>query len=434
MNEDAGAAVATRPARAGGAHAQPGQHAGPARPRTVVPKRSARPGPEPRRQLARITRIDVIRMLAAGVAGVATTVVLFTQIAPFHGAVGFTVIAYLFFLGYFVLLSSFDSSGVVIQDRVASVVIHSIALLLLTGLVVVIVFTLIRGFPAYSHFNFWTTDLSEAGPLDPLTKGGMLHAAAGTLIFITLSLAVSIPLGLLCAVYLSEFPGRLSRIVRVVVEAMTALPSILCGLFIFATYVLMFGFERSGFAASLAITIMIMPIIIRSADTVLRLVPASLKEASYALGSSRWRTVWNVTLPTARSGLVNAIILGTARGIGETSPILVATGYTTYMNLDPFHGPMVSLAFATFTLVKSPEPNQIARGFGAAAVLMVLVFILFMLARVVGGPGAGQLTPRGLRRARAGSRRDALRFEARAAGLLEPQTTAGDANSGRYGA
>ncbi|MDR1426181.1 MAG: ABC transporter permease subunit, partial [Bifidobacteriaceae bacterium] len=181
-------------------------------------------------------------------------------------------------------------------------------------------------------------------------------------------------------------------------------------LFIYATYVLMFGFDKSAFAASLAITIMILPIIVRSADVVLRLVPATLKEASAALGASHWSTVWNVVLPTSRSGLMTAIILGTARGIGETSPVLLTAGYTTFFNANPFSGPMVSLPFATFTLVKSPEPNQIARGFGAAAVLMVMVFLLFLLARLMGGKGAGILSPRGLARARAASARDAARF------------------------
>jgi phosphate transport system permease protein len=242
----------------------------------------------------------------------------------------------------------------------------------------------------------------------------MLHGAIGTLVMITFALAISIPLGLACAVYLAEFPSPLARVVRTVVEAMTALPSIICGLFIYATYVLAFGLDKSAFAASLAITIMILPIIVRSADVVLRLVPATLKEASLATGASRWRTIWHVVLPTARSGLTTAIVLGTARGIGETSPVLLTAGYTSFFNLNPFSGPMVSLPFATFTLVRSPEPTQVARGFGAAAVLMVMVFALFLAARYLGGKGAGVLTERGERRARAASARDARRFASRA--------------------
>ncbi|PRY67938.1 phosphate transport system permease protein [Glaciihabitans tibetensis] len=409
----------TRTSEAGAATGS--RHAGAAAPgrRTVLPALSSGARhptrPEVRRNLASIGRDDVLRVLGAAAAGIATTSWLFTQIVAFDGALPFVLISYVLFLGYFVVLISFDDNRVTIIDRVANVIIHSLAVVLILALIVVVVFTVIRGSEALFHFNFWTQDLSTAGPLDPLTTGGMLHAAIGTLIMIAFALTFSIPLGLLCAVFLSEFPGKFSRLVRTVVEAMTALPSIICGLFIYATYVLMFGLDRSGFAASLAITIMILPIIIRSADVVLRLVPGTLKEASLGLGAGQWRTIWNVVLPTSRSGLMTAIILGTARGIGETSPVLLTAGYTTYINMNPFTGPMVSLPFATFTLVKSPEPSQIARGFGAAAVLMVLVFLLFLIARLIGGRGPGQLSRRARRRVAAASIRDAQRYTQRSA-------------------
>jgi phosphate transport system permease protein len=380
--------------------------------RTSVPRRDTAhsPRPEVHRNLARIRREDVLRLVGAAVAGVCTTWWLFAQILPFEGVLPFVLISYALFLGFFVVLISFDDNRVTILDRVWSVVIHSAAVVLLLALAVVVIFTLARGAEAFTHLNFWTQDLSLAGPLDPMTVGGMLHAAVGTLIMIAFALAIAIPLGLLTAVFLAEFPSPFSRVVRTVCEAMTALPSIICGLFIYATYILLFGFDRSGFAASLAITIMILPIIIRSADVVLRLVPQTLKEAALATGASHWRTIWNVVLPTSKSGLMTAIILGTARGIGETSPVLLTAGYTTFYNFNPFSGPMVSLPFATFTLVRSPEATQIARGFGAAAVLMVLVFTLFLLARLLGGKGAGVLSAGGMRRARAASARDAARF------------------------
>jgi phosphate transport system permease protein len=384
--------------------------------RTHVPGRDGRiheSRPETRRELSRIRRQDVYRIGGAVFAAIAATTWLFTQILPFEGPLPFVLIAYVLFLGFFVLLISFDDNRVTIVDRVWAVVIHSAAVVLLLALAVVIVFTLFRGSAAFTHWNFWVQDLSLAGPLDPLTVGGIAHAAVGTLIMIFFALAIAIPLGLLCAVFLAEFPSPFARTVRTVTEAMTALPSIICGLFIYATYILLFGFDKSGFAASLAITIMILPIIIRSADVVLRLVPATLKEASYAMGASQWRTIWHVVLPTSKSGLMTAIVLGTARGIGETSPVLLTAGYTTFFNFNPFSGPMVSLPLATFSLVKSPEPDQIARGFGAAAVLMTLVFVLFLLARIIGGRGAGVLSPRGLARARAASAREAERFAAR---------------------
>jgi phosphate transport system permease protein len=243
--------------------------------------------------------------------------------------------------------------------------------------------------------------MQEAGPLDPLTKGGVVHAIAGSLIQISIALAITIPLGLAAAVYLNEIPGRFSRFVRTIVEAMTALPSIVAGLFIFATAILMFGVPKSGFAASLAISVMMLPIMIRSADVVLRLVPQTLKEASIGLGASQWKTVWNVVLPTSRSGLTTSIILATARGIGETSPVLLTSGFTAALNVNPLADPMVSLPLAIFQFVKSPEPTMIARGFGTAAVLMVLVLTLFVIARWVGG-----MTPE--KSARARTRRAAM--------------------------
>jgi phosphate transport system permease protein len=191
--------------------------------------------------------------------------------------------------------------------------------------------------------------------------------------------------GLTTAIFLNEIPGAFTRFVRTIVEAMTALPSIVSGLFIYATAILMLGLNKSGLAAALAISVMMLPIMIRAADVVLRLVPSTLKEASLGLGANNWNTMWRVTLPTARSGLVTAIILATARGIGETSPVLLTSGFTAAFNADPLHGPMVSLPLAIFQFVKSPEPTMIARGFGTAAVLMIIVVSLFLVARAIGG-------------------------------------------------
>lgn len=337
-----------------------------------------------RRPLSGIRADDIVRIVGAALAAVAITYWLTTQVLPIDSPVGFVAIAYLLFVGLYAVMVSLDADRVTVQDRIIAVVIHSAAVTLLLALILVVVFALIRGSAAFSQWNFWVQDLSLAGPLDPLSVGGMAHAAVGTFDHDRDRVGDLHPVGpARCSLH-GGVSSRFTRVLRTVVEAMTALPSIICGLFILATYVLMFGLDKSGFAAALAVTIMILPIIIRSADVVLRLVPATLKEAALATGASRLRTVWHVTLPTARSGLMTAVVLGTARGIGETSPVLLTAGYTTFFNLNPFSGPMTSLPFATFTLVKSPEPTQIARGFGAAAVLMVLVFVLFMLARLLG--------------------------------------------------
>jgi phosphate transport system permease protein len=360
-----------------------------------------------------VRRTDVYALVGAVAAAVSLTALLFTQLTPFTGVVGALAVGYITFIVFYALLVSLDESGPTIRDRVMSVVVHSTGFVLLAALLLVVGYVLVRGWSAMRHLNFWTEDMSLAGPLEPLTIGGALHAIVGTLEQVAVCLAIIVPAGLLCAVFLSELPGRFSRFVRTIVEAMTALPSIVAGLFIFLALILILGFEKSGLAAALALAIMGLPIIVRAADVVLRLVPGTLREASLALGASQWRTVWHVVLPTARPGLATAIILGTARVVGETSPVLLTAGFATGMNANPLSGPQVSLPLFTFDSVRSPEPSMIARGFGAGAALMLLVLVLFVLARVIGGRGAGQLSRRQWRRRARRSARDAARFAAR---------------------
>jgi len=247
----------------------------------------------------------------------------------------------------------------------------------------------------------------------------MKHAMVGTLWEIGMALVLTVPLGIACAVYLGEVGGRFARFVRTIAEAMTALPSIVAGLFIYITWIVTFGFEHSALAASLALATTMLPIIIRAADVVLRLVAGNLREASAALGAPTWRTVWHVVLPTARSGLATAVILGTAWGIGETAPVLLTSGYTTYLNTNPLHGPMTSLPLLAYTLVKSGLNPLIERGFAAASFLLILVLGLFVLARIIGGRGAGQLTAGQLRRRGRGSARDLARLEGQVATAIQ---------------
>ncbi|MFJ6196618.1 phosphate ABC transporter permease PstA [Micromonospora sp. NPDC092111] len=395
-------------------------------PATTIPVRTAGPaGPEPRRSTAGVRRTDVLSLLGAGAAAVALTVLVYTRLAPFDGPLGFVVLGWVTFLGCYALLVGLDEDGPTVRDRTVAVVVHSLAVLLLVALVVVVAYPVTRGAKAiFWHGNFFTGDLASAGPLAPLDRGGILHGIVGTLEQIGIALLITVPLGLACAVFLNEVPGRFARVVRTVSEAMTALPSIVAGLFVYATVILMLGFDRSGFAAGLAITVMMLPIVIRAADVVLRLVPGTLREASLALGAPQWRTALFVLLPTARSGLATSVILGTARGIGETSPVLLTAGFADGMNTDPFDGPQVSLPLMTFKLVGSASEYDVARGFGAATVLLALVLLLFLLARLVGGRGPGQLT-RGqqARRIRA-SRRDVLRYARRAdPGVTDPRST-----------
>ena len=400
-------------------------------PKTFLPTPAAeRPGTPVPRGVAKVKRTDVLSLLGAAGAALAMTALL-VSILPITGPIAWVALAYAMFLGFYALLVSLDDDGQVVQARIAAAVIHTLSFVLLSVLVLVVSYTLYRGFPAMTHLNFYTQDMQKAGPLDPLSVGGIKHAIVGTLEQITIALLITVPLGVLCAVYLNEFPGRFSRFTRTIVEAMTALPSIVAGLFIYAVWILGvkvdFGafeltliptHEKSGFAAALAISVMMLPIIIRASDVVLRLVPGHLKEASYALGTSHWRTIWHVVLPTTRSGLTTAVILGAARGIGETSPVLLTAGFNNAFNADPSKGPQVSLPLQAFMAVKSPQDTMITRGFGAAAFLMILVLVMFVIARALGGRGPGQLTSRQRKRILTASKRDVARYASRVGVVL----------------
>lgn len=384
--------------------------------RTTVPVRTPADESEQRRSTSAIRRTDVFCAVGAAVAALSLTTLLHTQLLPFDGKVGFVVISYLAFFGFYALLASLESDGPAVRDRIAAALASSLAFLLLSVLVVVVVFTVWQGWRALPHLNFYVEDMSRTGPLDPLTKGGIAHAIVGTLLNTTIALLITIPLGVVTAVFLNELPGRFSRFVRTIVEAMTALPSIVAGLFIYATVILALGMGQSAFAAGLAVSVMMLPIVIRAGDVVLRLVPGNLREAALALGASQWRTVWYVVLPTTRSGLATAIILGTARGIGETSPVLLTAGGADSFNADPSNGWNSALPLYIFRTVNSPSAEFAIRAFGAGVALMVIVVLLFAVARVIGGRGPGVLTRRQTRRRARASAADLDRYTARAAG------------------
>jgi phosphate transport system permease protein len=271
----------------------------------------------------------------------------------------------------------------VVVDRVMSAMVQGAAAITAFALGSAIVFPFVKGYHAILHLNFYTHDMSGVAPTDPLTKGGQLHAIIGSLIEIGISVAVVVPLGIGTAVFMTEVGGKFARIVRTVVEAMTALPSIVAGLFIYAVLIIDVHFPKSGFAAAMAMSVMGLPIIARAADVVLRVVPGGLREASLALGSSKWQTVWRVVIPTARPGLATALILSVARMIGETSPVLLTSGTTSYSNVNPIDGLMNSMPLSIYSAARSGEPLSIERGYGLAAVLLGIVLILFVTARVL---------------------------------------------------
>jgi phosphate transport system permease protein len=216
------------------------------------------------------------------------------------------------------------------------------------------------------------------------TGGGAYHAILGVLEQVAIAAAITIPLSLLVAIYLVEYGrGRLAQAVTFFVDVMMGLPSIVAALFVLSFWILGLGFHASGFAVSLALLILMMPIAIRSTEEMLRLVSSALREASYALGVSKWRTIVRVVLPTALPGIVTGMMLGIARIMGETAPALLLAGATDSINGNPFNGPQGSLPLFVYNSSQSSLQATIDRGWAAALTLIIIVMLLNLFARLI---------------------------------------------------
>ena len=218
--------------------------------------------------------------------------------------------------------------------------------------------------------------------------GGAYHAILGTVIITAVTAVISVPIGLLTAIYLVEYgSGRLKRAITFFVDVMTGIPSIVAGLFAFALFTLLFGNDvRLGLMGSAALSVLMIPVVVRSCEEVLKLVPNELREASYALGVPKWRTIVKVVLPTATAGLGTGITLAVARVIGETAPLLITVGLITGTNLNPFDGRMATLpVFAYYQLTQPGTATQafLDRAWTAALVLIILVMVLNVVARLI---------------------------------------------------
>lgn len=218
--------------------------------------------------------------------------------------------------------------------------------------------------------------------------GGAMHAAIGTLVITGTATVISVPIGVMAAVYLHEYgEGRLKRYLTFFVDVMTGIPSIVAGLFAYALFALIFGPGiRMGVMGSIALSVLMIPIVVRSTEEMLRVVPNALREASYALGVPKWRTVTKVVLPTALAGIVTGVMLAIARIVGETAPLLITTGAVSSVNWNPFSGRMENLPVFTYSQYKfpgvPPEPF-IERAWAAALMLILIVMALFLVARLI---------------------------------------------------
>ncbi len=356
-----------------------------------------RVGPDARRP-ARVRRprrpqdftpTDTFTLFGCAISAFCLNWLIFARMVDGTGWFGFVLCTYVTFLLLFGLVTSDRLGRLVAVDRVVTVVITTVAAILLVPLVWLIGYMVFRGIPAL-RASFFVEDQAGITPVMESSAGGGSHAIVGTIQQVGLALVWSLPLGLAAAVFLNESRSKWRRPVRIFVDAMSGLPSIVAGLFIFATLILPFAnsgnplFGFNGFMASLALAMIMLPTITRTVEVVLRLVPDGLREASLALGSSRARTVWSVVFPTARTGMTTAVVLGIARAVGETAPLLfTAFGYDL-MNSNPFGGSQESLPLFVYRNIRRPDITAIERGFAGALVLMVVVLALFGFARFVG--------------------------------------------------
>ena len=266
------------------------------------------------------------------------------------------------------------------KNRIATVlmVISFVVVIIPLGFVL---FTVIAKGASVISWSFLTSSIPVN--VAPAGEGGIGPAVLGTIEITALASVIAVPLGVLGAVYLNEYGGRnwLARFIGFMADVMTGVPSIVMGLFIFSIWVLHFGF--SGLAGAFALAALMLPIVIRSTDEMLKLVPDSLREGSYALGASKAHVTLTVVLPAAIGGIVSGALLAIARAAGETAPLLFTILTVTTANANVFSGPNTSLPSQIFTNASSPYTGAQARGWGAALTLIAIAFILMIAARLV---------------------------------------------------
>jgi phosphate transport system permease protein len=293
--------------------------------------------------------------------------------------------AFIFFVAYGLITSthSFVLRGPqAAKDAFVSTVVSLGAVVTVIPIASILLTVIQKGVPGL-HFGLFSNDMSMATPTDPIPTGGLLHAITGTLTLVILALIMSIPIGILTALYLTEIKGRFASPIRFLVQAMSGVPSIVAGLFILSAVLYPITKSYSALMGALALTILMIPTIARTSEEVLLLIPNELREAGTALGGTQWRTVAMIVLPAARSGLMTAIILGIARIAGETAPLLLLTGGGDKVNPNPFNGSVGSLPYYIWKSFNAGSPEAITRAWAGLLVLMIVVLILFISARAL---------------------------------------------------
>jgi phosphate transport system permease protein len=269
-----------------------------------------------------------------------------------------------------------------LKNNIASILFGASFVIAMIPLVWLLYTVLSRGFQAIISSTWWSRSL--AGVLPEQFAGGVYHAIYGTIIQALIAAVLAVPLGIMAAVYLVEYGrGRFAKVTTFMVDILAGVPSIVAALFIFALWIATLGFEQSAFAVSLALVLLMLPVVVRNTEEMLKLVPDELREASYALGIPKWKTIVRIVVPTALPGIISGILLALARVMGETAPVLVLVGYARSINYDAFEGNMASLPLLVYTELTNPEAAGRLRVWGAALTLILLVAALYLAAALV---------------------------------------------------
>nr|WP_231974413.1 phosphate ABC transporter permease PstA [Pseudonocardia sp. HH130630-07] len=304
-------------------------------------------------------------------------------------AIGFSIGLWVFLTAVGYGVATYLASRIVegarkAADRLVTIVVTSAFLLAMVPLVSVLWTVVSQGWARFDAQFFTNSMRGVVG-----VGGGALHAIQGTLIITGLAALMSIPVGVLTAVYLVEYGNnsRLARSITFFVDVMTGIPSIVAGLFAYALFALLLGpGVRFGFVGAVALTVLMIPIVVRSTEEMLKIVPNELREASFALGVPKWRTILKVVIPTTAGGIATGITLAIARVIGETAPLLVTVGLATGVNLNPFDGRMATLpvfSYYSYAVPGVPREPFLDRAWAAALVLLLIVMVLNVVARLI---------------------------------------------------
>ncbi|MFE9258393.1 phosphate ABC transporter permease PstA [Streptomyces sp. NPDC006879] len=334
----------------------------------------------PRNSASTLTRGGLPRWAPAGIAALSVALGIGIGIAAdLHSRVQWGLLAALLFVAITYGASAVIENRRQAKDRIATSVVWVCFVLAVIPLLSLIWTTVSRGVKALDG-DFLTHSMGGVTTTD--TGGGVYHALLGTLEQVGLATLIAAPIGLLTAVYLVEYgKGALAKAVTFFVDVMTGIPSIVAGLFILTTWNLMLGFGPSGFAGALALSILMMPVVVRSTEEMLKLVPNELREASLALGVPKWRTILKVVLPTAIGGISTGVMLAVARIAGETAPIMLLVFGSQLINNNPFEGAQSSLPYYIWEQYKAGTTQSYDRAWAGALVLIAFVMILNLVAR-----------------------------------------------------